>query len=295
MSCGCNSPTPSPLTPQSPSLEYSGDPLLLAPCETRQPDAPWSGTDPNVIAACGSDGSVLEPKWTDARALAHSEGMTLLGRVGNRLTQFIGNGFIRLVQGRAYLVDSIPLVIKQFWHDLVIDGAITRIGEPRPFPYAPVTDSQGVAHLIKGKASRRTVVISDPVTREWIPTPTDEVPIEVSRHLPAQEELELVGFIPNTVLGSQSAIRDLKRLTGQGIIVLERRVTAPVVTPEGCSECPEDAFTYVAKVLPFPEIVATPGEESGRHRLVFSSEGLYWEPEEPTLGGGEGGGLLGNG
>jgi hypothetical protein len=294
MSCGCNNNQPLPAIPASPILETS-DPLRLAPCELSQPDAPMLATDPNVVAACGSEGSVLDPKFTDARALAPGEGMTLLGRVGNRLTQFIGNGFIRLVQGRAYLVESIPLVIKQFWHDLVPDGVVTRIGDPKPFPYAPVCDSQGVAHLIKGKANRRTVVVSDPVSREWVPTPTDEVPIEVSRHLPAQEELELVGFVPNSVLGSQSAIRDLKRLTGLGIVYLERRVTASVPTPEGCPSCPDDSFTYVAKVLAFPEIVASPSEETGRHRLVFSSKGLYWEPEEPSLEGGEGGGLLGNG
>lgn len=279
----------------SPSIEVTPDPLMLTPCELSKVDAPWSGTDPNVSAACSTEGSTLEAKWTDARALAPGEGMTLLGRCGNRLAQFIGDGFIRMFQGRAYLVQSIPLVIKQFWHDLVREGVISRIGDPKQFPYAAVCDSQGVAHLIKGKANRRTVCVSDPASREWVPMPTDEVPIEVSRHLSAQDELELVGFVPNAVIGSQSAIRELKRLSGVGIVYLERQITAPVPTPEGCPECDVDSFTYVAKVLTFPEIVGSPGDESGRHRLVFSSEGLYWEPEEPTVEGEGGGGLLGNG
>lgn len=291
MSCGCeNSPLPDP-TSALPQLE-SSEPLRLTPGELNRPDAPMLATDPNVIAACASQGSVLDAKLTDARALAPGEGMTLLGRVGNRLAQFVGNGFIRLVGGRAYLVDSIPLIIKQFWHDYVQDGALSRLGNPKPFPYAPVCDSQGVAHLIKGIIGRRTVVVSDPASREWVPTPTDQVPIEVSRHLASNAELELVGFVPNGVLGSQATVRELKRLAGLGIVYLERRVNAPSPTP-----CPEESFTYVAKVVPFPEIVASSGEETGRHRLIFSSEGLYWEPEEPIVGSGDegGGGLLGNG
>lgn len=296
MSCGCNNSTlPPDVWEPLPPVESTTNPLVLQPCETARPEAPWLGSDPATVAACASEGTTLEAKFTDARALAEGEGLTLLGRVGNRLTQFVGNGFIRIVQGRAYLVQSIPLVIKQFWHELIKDGVVSRIGSPRRFPYAPVCDLQGVAHLIKGMIGRRTVCVSDPLTREWVPTATDEVPIEVSRHLPAQPELELVGFVPNSVLGSQSTVRDIKRLTGMGIVYLERQVTAPAPVPDGCPSCPDDAFTYVAKVLTFPEIVELPNEETGRHRLVFSSEGLYWEPEEPVLGSTQGGGMLGNG
>lgn len=295
MSCGCNNTNPPEVWEQIPSVETPSDPLILQPCELARPDAPWLGSDPATVAACASDGTVLEAKFTDARAVAPGEGMTLLGRVGNRLTQFIGNGFIRIVQGRAYLVQSIPLVIKQFWHDIILEGVVSRIGNPKRFPYAPVCDAQGVAHLIKGMLNRRTVCVSDPATREWVPTPTDQVPIEVSRHLAPNDELELTGFIATGVLGNHATVRELKRLTGMGIIYLERRLTAPVPTPEGCPECGDENFTYVAKVLPFPEIVETPGEETGRHRLAFSSEGLRWEPEDPEVAPGGGGGLLGNG
>lgn len=296
MSCGCNNSTlPPDVWEPLPPVEGTTNPLVLQPCETARPDAPWLGADPATVAACASEGTILEAKFTDARAVAEGEGLTLLGRVGNRLTQFVGNGFIRIVQGRAYLVQSIPLVIKQFWHELIKEGVVSRIGNPRRFPYAPVCDSQGVAHLIKGMDGRRTVCVSDPQTREWVPTPTDQVPIEVSRHLQAGEELELSGFTATSLLGDHGSVRSLKRLMGQGVVYLERRVTAPNVTPEGCPECGDENFTYVAKVLAFPEIVETPGIETGRHRLVFSSEGLRWEPEDPEVTLSSGGGMLGNG
>lgn len=295
MSCGCNNTNPPEAWEPLPPVEANLDSLILQPCETTRPEAPWLGSDPATVAACASDGTVLEAKFTDARAVAQGEGLTLLGRVGNRLSQFVGNGFIRVIQGRAYLVQSIPLVVKQFWHDLVQEGVTSRIGNPRRAPYLTVCDPQGVAHLIKGMVSRRTVCVSDPATREWVPTPTDQVPIEVSRHLVADEELEITGFTPTGVLGSHATVRELKRLTGMGIVYLERRLTAPAPTPEGCPECGDENFTYVAKVLPFPEVVETPGEETGRHRLVFSSEGLRWEPESPEVLLGGGGGMLGNG
>ena len=280
--CDCNANAPVLPEEEYPGSVESALPPTLDTLQnvggTRSPWVTPLGCDPNAAPATASSGSILEAKWTDA---CPTNGITLLGRIGNRLAKFCGSGFLRVVDGQTFLVEHIPLVVRQFWHEWFKDGVVSRLGRPKTAPYLVVSNENGEAFLVKGIAGKRTHLLSDSTTQQWVPTPTDQVPIEVSRHLPAQDELELVGFIPNAVIGSQAAVRDLKRLSGLGIVYLERQVTAPVPTPEGCPECEVDSFTYVAKVLTFPEIVATPGEETGRHRLVFSSEGLYWEPEAP--------------
>ena len=255
--------------------------------------SPWvtaPGCDLNAEEATESSGSILETKWTDA---CPSNGLTLLARIGNRLAKFCGSGFLRVVDGKTYLVEHIPLVVRQFWHDWFRDGAVSRLGRPKTAPYLVVTNDNGEAHLIKGIAGKRTHLVSDPTSQQWVPQPIGDTPLEVTRKLNSNPILEIVGFQAVPVLGDVTAVRDLRRLMGTGVVYLERVLTAPTPPIVGCPECPEDAFTYVAKVLTFPTIIESE-TEIGRHRLIFSSEGLYWEPEDPEEDF-DGPGGLGNG
>lgn len=222
------------------------------------------------------------------------DGVTLLGRVGRTLARLTGNGFLRILDGKAFVVSSIPLRVSHLWHTFLRSaGGVSLIGDPKPFPFAVVSDAQGNQYAIRGKDNAVGIHMWNPDTATWETVSPDKIPIEVSRQLAQTIGVELVGFEPIPVLGGVTNVRELKALSGAGIVYLER-VAVASVTQEGCAPCPGTGFAYVAKVLAFPTIIDTPGnEEVGRHRLVYSNLGLRWEPSQLEVTDGQDG-ILGN-
>jgi hypothetical protein len=207
--------------------------------------------------------------------------MTLLGRVGRHLARFVGSGFIQIVDGRATLVSSVALTIRHLWHGLyrVASHSVAVLGPPKDFPYGVVADHEGHLYGIQGFSDRRALHVWNFDKGTWETISPDQFPLEVSRRIWQTDGIELVGFEPVPLMGAQADVRMLKALSGAGIVYLSRVPTAGDDPPSGCEPCANSGFTYVARVLEFPTI-ATPGEpETGRHRIVYSSLGLYFEPE----------------
>lgn len=284
MSCNCSSHNSQSATPSVgdnsayPTLENL---LLLdvdcGDCEGSEPCC--EGSD---LSSSPSVGTTLPASFTDARCAAPGEGLTLLARIGQNLARFTGSGFLQFVDGKAYLVSSTILVLRNLWHQTWTKngGSVPVVGDPNPFPYGVVADKNGNLFGIRGFETRNSLHVWSYQRKRWETISPDEFPLEVSRRIFQSDAIELVGFDPVSVLNSPKVVRALKALSGTGIVYLQREAAGADPTPEGCEPCPDAQFSHVARVLEFPTII--PGEgETGRHRLVYSSEGLYWEPEEP--------------
>lgn len=230
------------------------------------------------IQSSTSAGQVLGSDLTNARCAEEGEPLTLLARAGNALTKFVGDGFLQVTNGKAVLVKHLQLSLTQLWHYWVTPcGSSTPIlSDPMPFPYGTVADGLGRIYGIQGFQDADTVHVWSFENKQWESKKLCELPIEVQKTLTQTAHGELCVFEEVPVMGDPSTlIRELKVLGGEGVVYLEKTAVGQV---EG--GCVENNFAYVAKVLEFPEIVQLPLEaETARHRLVYSSHGLYWIAE----------------
>lgn len=281
MSCNCSSP----VNPDLPTIAQVNHAEGSCPTDGSVQEAEC----PSTIQSSSGPGAVLGANLTDARCVMEGEGVTLLARVANRLVRFIGNGFLVARSGQFYLVNSIPLVVTALWNKYWRpDPAMGPVlGDPKDFPYGVIADKNGNLYGIKGHPNKNTLHVWSFERSQWENLSPDQFPIEVSRAIAQSAGIELIGFNPVSVVGNPANVRVLKALSGHGIVYLERTATASV------GECPGADITYVAKVLAFPEVVSSSGPETGRHRLVYSSRGLYWEPSQLEVTDGVDG-ILGN-
>lgn len=234
----------------------------------------------DALQSQASQGTTLSSSLTDARCAQAGEGLTLLARAGNILSKFVGSGFLQIKSGKAFLVSWIPIKISQLWHRYWKgDGVQPALGDPHDFTYGVIADRYGNLYGIQGYATKKSLHVWNFATRMWETIATDQFPFEISRMVPQSAGVEMVGFEPVPVVGDVTDVRELKALMGEGIVYLEKVAVAPPVVPDGCEPCPENAFAYVAKVLEFPAVEQTGEPETGRHQLIYSSNGLYWDAE----------------
>lgn len=151
MACNCT---------QSVSVSPSGSalPLVSEVIGLAAPAAvPCGCADTECAASCDSEGSVLPSSWLDSTC--SPEGITLLGRLGDRLARLAGNGFIQIISGKAFVVSAVPLAIIDLWHNWWKPTTLSRpiLGEPLDAPYQVVADSAGKIHGIKGKSEEDSI------------------------------------------------------------------------------------------------------------------------------------------
>jgi hypothetical protein len=178
----------------------------------------------------------------------------LQGRVGNRRVRFTKSGFIKLVNGAASVVSSIPLALNTLWHDYVKLTPTRRpiIGDPKAFNYLGIGDENGNLHGIKGISDEDCSPVWDASAGHYTMRSESENPKCQKGLLPRLAELELVGYAPIVAGGDANAVRCLSSLQGSGIIVVES--VATVDSECNCPGCePSPAFASVASFLPNPE------------------------------------------
>lgn len=280
MSCGCNQGGDSGLDPETnkPLPTIATQQSLKQEC---QPGSTWNENDPCVDSSSApSTGSKLDTKFTDARPVQPNEGMVLLGRVGNFLARFVGEGFLQIRSGKAYLVSWVPVNVKQLWHRYFKPNgsSVPVLGDPHPFAFGIVGDEHGNLYGIEGLSSQNSVHVWNFAEKQWETKALSDLPIEIARKLGQSNGIELTGFEPISS-GAQDAsqVRPLVALRGEGLVYLQKVPT--VSTDEECG-CEDQPFAYVARVLEFPGVEQGGSEEVGRHSLVFSNHGLRWEPED---------------
>lgn len=276
----CAHPTPGPLAEGSlPLLPQAHHPVECPEC--RQPCEEDCN---NPCDSVDTYGKTLPDYLIGGYPAKSQEGVSLVARIGRKLAKLVGDGFIQIKDGKAYVVQTIAMNVRSLWHEFGISGGNTvpTIGEPKSFPFGIVADKAGNLYGIMGRTNRRSVQVWNLTTRQWDVLPVDQFPLEVSRKLSQANAVEITGFSPVPVNGDFKNVRELKTLFGNGIVYLERTVTPGDDAPPGCPSCPSDGLTAVAKVLEFPTIA--PGDTDTQYQLVFSSTGVSWvliEPDTP--------------
>lgn len=251
MSCNCTktvavSPSGEPL----PSV--ADDAALASSVETCKE----CYSDPSNDNACESEGTSLDSTWLNNGC--YTEGVTLLGRIGNKLARLGGTGFIKIANGAASVVQSVPLQLTTLWHRWWKPTALSRpvLGEPLAYPYLSIADANGNLHAVKGPADEQAAPVWDPTTKEFTNLPLSELPLSQKGLLPRAASLELVGYAAIPSDGSAEAVRNLTTLAGEGIIIVTKQDTVDATCAcEGCD--PVESKASVATFLPNPTEAGT--------------------------------------
>lgn len=257
MACNCSSGTPLPPAVGPSPLEQ--DNLALIPgcgcvesgtcCDGPLP--PGTCVDAEAIQSSRTCGANLENKWTDSAC--ENEGVTLLGRVGKKLVRFTKSGFIQLVNGKAKVVDNIPIKVTRLWHRWTVPpgSSLPVLGAPAPYPYSIIADSTGVPHAIKGVPGKDASQFWNAELQQWEVRPISEIPICTRGQVAPLSGIELVGFKAIPVTGDPDQERCLSRLFGNGVVVLNTAASTPTdCLCEGCQAIP--AESAIATLIPYP-------------------------------------------
>lgn len=226
---------------------------------------------PEVSDSVASEGTVLAASWRDAVCV--SGGVTLLGRFGTNLAKLAGSGFIKLENGIASVVESVPLRTTALWHRFVRSATTSppAIGEPLPFPYQVIADGVGNHHLIRGTGQTKSVTVWDNTSQNFVQTPVSDIPDQTKGPLPRANGIELTGYAPIAENGPVDTVRSVRALNGAGLVVLTEQATV-----DGDCECaPGVGTASVASTLALPVPLS-----NETYTLKYSTAlGLHWSAD----------------
>ncbi len=225
--------------------------------------------DPTLAPADPGTGTELNTSWTDAAC--YKDEIVILGRVGTKLARFAGSGFIKLVDGVASVVTSVPLSVRTLWHRWWKSSstAVPVIGAPLAYPYQVIADTAGNPHVIRGEADKDAVPFWDGTSEEFSMKPVSGITHQKAGPFVQASEIELTGFAP---LSDRCAatIRPERGLSGAGLVYLEERDTSS----DACGCSGSNATVSVAKAL------ARPPSDDNTYRLTCLNGELAWVIEE---------------
>ena len=264
---GCNLPTSPDETPV---------PTGVLPC------------DPSAVAARASTGKVLGLEWADTLPVDKA---VLLARYGDKLARLMGDGFVRILNGVATVVDRVAINTGNLW--VTFERPLPTMpiaGNPPPFTYDVAVDADGTVYAVQGLVGIDSIKVWNSTTKMWEIRPASTFPICVKGKLTASNAIELIGFNPLSAEDDnfEETTRCVRGLCGKGLVILEDKPA-----PGDCDYCgtPVQCGTSVARALGFPtaEATSTPQKVYG---LVFSSiTGPAFR--EITATSGTGGGTVG--
>lgn len=233
--------------------------------------------NPKAEKVSGTDGKELDFTWKNAVEVKCA---VLLAICGNKLAKLTGEGALWLEKGKVCARKDIPLKISKLWHKwyLPTPNSSPLMGQPMPFPYLVVSDLVGNGFGIKGLADEDSVTVWDFEEQHFYQKPLTDFPPCVRRKLAYSNRLELMGVEPLGVSDDPSLLRCLKRIDGQGILVLKQEQTAPSEVCE-CGDCEiDDTGCVVPDVTSVAQFVPNPTGEtvSGCPWLLgFNSSGEH--------------------
>lgn len=222
--------------------------------------------------SCASAGGMVPANFMDS--CCGNENVTLLGRVGDKLTRFTQSGFIQLKKGKAFVVQSLSIKLSSLYHRRYHSQGkgLPVLGVPLDSHYDVVADDVGEVFAQKGLDTEDSLRMWDKDLERFTTKAVSEIPKTHKGLLQYENELELVGFIPIPANGSSTDVRELSVLSGEGIIVFEKQPTiASDCLCEGCQ--PVEAEASVAKFLPNPT-------GDGVFTLKYSvADGHFWDED----------------
>lgn len=245
MPCNCHSN--SPILPEKPDLPTLAE--VKSGCDScRSPDS-----DPSADVSQGSCGTTLDLSFTDATCDDQNKGITILGRIGRTLARFKGDGFIQILNGRAFVVKNIPFKVSTLWHERILPGAYairSVLGKPMPFKRLGIFDDQGNPHMIEGPEVN-AIPHWNAEAGIFEIKPVSEIQKCVKGQIEGSDAVELVGFEAIPVSGESDAVRCMKKLSGAGILIAKQVATTPSeCVCEGCE--PVAAVATIFQFLPNP-------------------------------------------
>lgn len=224
------------------------------------------------VDSCPSDGGVVPSNLMVTEC--GNDGVTLFGRIGSVLTRFTKSGYIQLKNGKAYVVDSFDVKLKELYHRRFQSAGkgLPALGEPLDSNYDVVADETGHCFAQKGLDTEDSIRMWSHELQRFQTTAVSDVPKTHKGLLPPQNALEIVGFVPIPSNGSSDQVRNLSVLSGEGIIYFQKQATVAYSCEcDGCQ--PVAAEASVAKFLPNPT-------GDGVYTLKFSvDDGHYWEED----------------
>lgn len=258
MSCNCTSTNALPKVADDLALHQTVESCATCP------------QDDSCLNSCQSEGTELPSSWLDAGC--RNQDLTILARYGSKLSRFSGSGFIKLVNGVASVVTSVPLKAATLWHRWWKPTAASTpiVGEPLAYPYQVIADPTGELHAIKGHAEEDSVSFWDASDKEFTQKPESELPKAQKGLLPRETEVELIGYVPIADDGDADTVRPLSSLEGSGLVYLEQQAT--VASPSNpCGA----ALASVAKSLTLP----TPAADETYTLKYSTALGLHWSAD----------------
>lgn len=222
-----------------------------------------------VEDSCASPGGQIPSALMDG--CCGDKGMTLLGRIGSVVARFTGSGFIQIKKGKAYLVDSFDVNVKELYHRRYQSSgrALPVLGEPLDSTYDIIADERGHYFAQKGLDTEDSVKIWNKTLALHTVIPISEFPKTHKGLLPGENALEITGFVPIAADGSPATVRQLSVLAGKGILYATQQATvASDCLCEGCQ--PVEAIASVVKILSYPT------DESDYVLHWNSVDGPYW-------------------
>lgn len=225
-------------------------------------------------------GKNLDTSWLDAQCIDESadpqEEAVVLIRVGDRLKKFCGTGFIEIHNGVARLAKNVALKVVDLYHELdseCPDGS--ELLAPRDAKYEVIADECGVIHAIQGLNGEDSVRVWNSAKKVFQTVPLSELSRHITGQLPLSNTLEIIGYPHIVEGGSLTTERDLHRLCGDGVVVIEPKLTT--VDPDAC---PGNEEACVARVISFPE-------EAGNYIIAWNnSDGLHFKLESLIIADG---------
>ena len=176
MSCSCNQPIiTSPTGECLPTVEdaniLSNGSVLCSIC----PD------DEECLHNDASDGTTLDTTWLDS--CCAKSGVTLLGRIGNKLTRLIGTGYLKIDSGKVSVSSSIPLKITTMWHRWwrPAGSSAPVLGEPLDAPFMVVGDNYRNMHAIRGLTGKDSIILWDSTNKAYIQISLEDLAARIAR------------------------------------------------------------------------------------------------------------------
>ena len=155
MSCNCTSAVPyAPDGSALPSIDELSA-LNAAPTDCGCCDGP------SCLDSDPTGGGPVPTNLLDT--VCATSDVTLLGRVGNTLARLAGDGFLKITNGKASVVSSVPIKVRSLWHRWWKPTALQRpiLGDPLPFPFLAIADAQGNLHGITGREDKHCIPVWD--------------------------------------------------------------------------------------------------------------------------------------
>lgn len=216
------------------------------------PVTPLAPCDPESVAAKAAAAKILGLEWSKALP---ADKMVLLGRYGELLARFMGDGFVIVEKGAARLVSKVALQVDTETPWVTYTRPTPRAavrGNPDPFSFMVAVDANGKCWALPGRTLEDSIAVWSFEDQKWEIRATSSFPICIKGKLDGSDSLELIGFNPLSPDDEtfEETTRCIKGFCGRGFLWAES-----AAAPGECFQCEEPVAcgTTVVRAVSTPD------------------------------------------